>query len=74
MAQTDSEAPLLMTAAEVAAALAVNPRTIFRWRSAGTIPPPIQIGGATRWRRRDIEQFLEAQGAAEPRELRTKKE
>jgi predicted DNA-binding transcriptional regulator AlpA len=41
----------------------VSTRSVWRWTKQGLFPKPIQIGGRTLWRRRDIERFvLEADG------------
>lgn len=39
----------------VAAHFDVAASTIWRWTEQGRIPKPVKIGGATRWRRADIE-------------------
>jgi len=51
---------LLLTASELAALLGVNRSTIWTWHSGGKIPMPLQIGGITRWRRAEIQHWLEA--------------
>jgi len=38
----------LLRAPEAARFLAVDTRTVWRWASAGLIPAPLRIGGATR--------------------------
>jgi predicted DNA-binding transcriptional regulator AlpA len=48
----------LLTAHEVADRLTVSVRTVWRWAGKGQLPPPIHIGGITRWRMRDIEAFI----------------
>ena len=55
-----SGSTLLMTVSEVAATFQIQPRTLYRWLDAGRIPKPIQLGGTTRFRRVDIELFVEA--------------
>ena len=55
---TAVESQVLWRVSEVARALAVDSRTVWRWASAGVIPSPIHIGGATRWRREDIMAFV----------------
>ena len=58
----------MMMAAEVAHELGVSLRTVWRWAKDRTIPAPIRIRRVTRWRRQDIEAFIEAkaQEAAKP--------
>ncbi|RPI64229.1 MAG: helix-turn-helix domain-containing protein [Planctomycetaceae bacterium] len=38
--------------------LGVSIRTIWRRVSAGELPKPIQVGGLTKWRRAEIEEWL----------------
>lgn len=50
---------LTLTGHEVAAALSVHWRTVWRWTAAGTFPQPIRHGRCyTRWQRSDIEEWL----------------
>ena len=56
----DDLAPLLMTANDLAHMLAVSRLTIWRWRSAGRLPPPLRIGRVVRWKRSEIETWLAA--------------
>lgn len=58
----------LLKAGGVSRLLACDERTVWRWASAGVIPPPIRIGGATRWRRADLDAFLEGKAEAAARE------
>jgi excisionase family DNA binding protein len=50
--------PLLMTVGEVASETRLGTRTVWRLVSKGAFPAPIALGGATRWRRQEIEDFL----------------
>ncbi len=59
-------ARLLLSASELGELLGVNKSTIWTWHSGGKIPAPVRIGGVTRWRRAEIERWLEA--GAPPRE------
>ncbi|GAB6167486.1 hypothetical protein JCM19992_34860 [Thermostilla marina] len=53
------ESRSLLTVKDVATALAVSPRTVWRWVSAGRLPQPIRLAPRTvRWRRQDIEAAL----------------
>ncbi|MEO2017433.1 MAG: helix-turn-helix domain-containing protein [Fuerstiella sp.] len=54
------EEPWLLSASDVAALLAVNKRTIWRWDSAGVLPAPVRISGTTRWKRADVEEWVRA--------------
>ena len=50
----------LLTAQAVADKLSLSRRTIFRMKSSGTICNSITVGqGACRWRKSDIEQWIE---------------
>lgn len=51
---------LTLNVSEVAQLLSVSKRTIYRLLDSGLVPKPIKLGNATRWRRRDIELFVEA--------------
>jgi predicted DNA-binding transcriptional regulator AlpA len=44
-----------MTVKDVAEHLAIGVSTIWRQVAKGSFPPPVRIGGCTRWRRSDIE-------------------
>jgi len=39
--------------------LNVDARTVRRWRTAGTLPPAIEIGGVLRWRREVVDRWLQ---------------
>jgi excisionase family DNA binding protein len=51
---------LTLDVKQVAHLLSVSRRTVYRLLDAGQIPKPLKLGGATRWRRTDIELFVEA--------------
>ena len=53
------EGRVLLSAKELATMLGVNRSTIWSWFNSGRIPAPVRIGGTTRWRRREIEQWIE---------------
>jgi excisionase family DNA binding protein len=57
--QSQTEMKLVLTPAEFAALLGVHPRTLQRMRAAGEGPKPITIGKTLRYRRRDVERWLE---------------
>lgn len=64
----DSKAEALLKAPEVARVLGVDVRTVWRWASSGTIPAPLRIGGTTRWRRSELDAFLDAKAQQAARE------
>ena len=53
----------LLGARELAALLAINARTLRRWKQEGRIPKPLRGKGPPRWRRSAIDQWLEDQAA-----------
>jgi predicted DNA-binding transcriptional regulator AlpA len=50
---------LTLTTSGLANMLGVHPRTIQRMRTAGEGPKPIGVRGALRYRRKDVERWLE---------------
>jgi excisionase family DNA binding protein len=50
----------LLRAREVADRLGIHLRTVWRWTAEGELPAPFRLGHTTRWRRRDIDAFLNA--------------
>ena len=51
--------PLLIRAKEVAQLIGVSDRTIYRWVDEDNFPKPVMNLGVRRWRRRDIELWIE---------------
>jgi len=50
----------LLTVRQVAEALAVHPRSIWRLVASGTLPRPVRLGPKlVRWRLRDVESAIE---------------
>ena len=49
----------LLTATDAAKLCRLSKRSWFRLSSAGKVPAPVRIGGSVRWRRSDIELWLE---------------
>jgi excisionase family DNA binding protein len=54
------EARLLLDARQVAEALGVGRATFYRKLAAGCLPRPVRIGGMPRWRRTEIQAWVEA--------------
>ena len=50
---------LLLRVEDVAAALSVSVRKVWQMASAGDLPQPIHLGRTTRWRRADLEAWIE---------------
>lgn len=54
-----SDAPLIAVK-ELAVMLQIAERTVWRLNSAKKLPKPIRLGRSVRWRRSDIEAWLQA--------------
>lgn len=54
------ETPSLLTAQQLAKLLQVSTRTIWRLRSAGQLPQPIELGGSIRWNRDAVHRWINA--------------
>lgn len=50
--------PLLLTARDVSKQLQVSVRTVWRLRSAGKLPKPVEVGGAVRWRNDEFQKWV----------------
>ena len=49
----------LLSAEALADMLSLSKRQIFRLNVSGKIPSPVRIGGSVRWRKSDIENWLD---------------
>ena len=49
----------LLDAKQVAAMFGVGVRTLRRWRHDDRLPKPLKLEGRLRWRRADVERWLE---------------
>lgn len=58
-APREEGASLLATPKQVAELLQVSTRTLWRMRSAGSLPTPVRLGAAVRWRRDEIEAWIQ---------------
>ena len=58
--QGNDESPALLTTRQVADLLNCGERTVWRWSRSGVMPHPVRIGGAVRFRREEIERWIEA--------------
>lgn len=54
----EKEIERLLKVDEVAERLSVSRRTVYRFRDSGFMPPAIKLGGAVRWRERDIQEWI----------------
>lgn len=50
----------LITTEELAEILGMSKRTIWRLLSAGQIPQPVRIGRSTRWRRDEVQRWIDS--------------
>lgn len=56
---TRKTSPVLMDATELAELLGITLRCVWTWTDNGKLPKPLRRGVRwTRWRRRDIERWL----------------
>ena len=58
-----ASADMMLTPKTLAELLKVSARTVRRMRSDGLLPEPIQFGTCERWRRSDIDRWLEQEAA-----------
>jgi len=49
----------LLTIDDVAKLVRTGARTIRRWRREGKLPPALHFGGLVRWRKSDVERWIE---------------
>ena len=61
----------LMSPADVAELLAVPVATIYQWRYTGYGPPGMRLGRHVRYRRVDVDRWIEDQLAREARSTRS---
>jgi len=50
----------LLTAAEAAEVAGVAKRSWWRYVSSGRAPAPVRLGGAVRWRRSELAEWIQA--------------
>ena len=48
----------LLSAKALATMLSTSVRSVWRYRSSGRLPKTVQIAGAIRWRKTDIEHWI----------------
>ena len=54
------ELPLLLTVKQVADALSVSERHVHKLNNSGRLPRPVRLGRSVRWRREELESWVEA--------------
>ena len=67
------DCPSLLTADAVGKILSCSARTVYRLSDAGLMPPRVRVGSLVRWRRADIEGWIE-RGCPSARKTRSRKE
>jgi excisionase family DNA binding protein len=55
----------LLTVEQLAGLLQVPQQTIYAWRSRGEGPPGMKVGRHVRYRRRDVEAWLDSRVSAQ---------
>jgi predicted DNA-binding transcriptional regulator AlpA len=58
------DSSLLLTVEDMACLLKLSVRTVWKYRSQGLIPEPVQLGTRTRWRRAEIAMWID--GGCQP--------
>jgi excisionase family DNA binding protein len=58
----------LLTEEELARYLKVTVRTVRNWRAEGTGPRPLRAGRGVRYRRRDVDEWLEREAERRDRD------
>jgi prophage regulatory protein len=53
----------LLSAEQIGELMHADPSTVFRWVREGRFPKPLKIGGMTRWRARDYNEWVQQQVA-----------
>lgn len=60
MAKSVDDSPALLSVDQVAGLLQVSRRTVWRLVSAGELIPPVRLRGNSRWRRVELEAWIES--------------
>ena len=59
-AQATDGKSLLLRVSEVAQLLGISERSVWRMQSAGKLPAAVRLAGSIRWRRVEIEAWVDA--------------
>jgi prophage regulatory protein len=62
--------PVLLTVKEVAEMLGLSERTVYRLADMGKMPRPVKIGAAVRWRRTELDTWIEDGCPTSPRKAK----
>lgn len=68
MTATADDSVVLLRVRDVARALGLHPRTVWRLSACGELPKPISVGGSTRWVRAEILDWIASKAQAAERE------
>ncbi len=60
----------LLTVDEVAGLLRISPSSLYNLRYAREAPPAIRVGSRLRWRRADVEAWIESRAESSTRRSR----
>lgn len=60
MTQTVITMPVLLTVGDLAEMLNTSPRSVYRFNAEGKVPASLRLGQQPRWRRTEIESWIEA--------------
>jgi excisionase family DNA binding protein len=55
----NSRGAALINAAQFAKLLSISERTLYRLKSSKRLPASINLGGSVRWRRTDVDRWIE---------------
>lgn len=58
----DSQSVSLLTVKEISQMMGISTRTLHRWNVSGQMPSSVKIGGCVRWKKREIESWIESGG------------
>ena len=61
---------VLLTVKEVAETLGLSERTVYRLADVGKMPRPVKIGAAVRWRRNELDTWIEDGCPTSPRKAK----
>jgi predicted DNA-binding transcriptional regulator AlpA len=53
------DVPALMTVEQLAKIVQKSVRSVWRMRSKGEVPAPVNVGGGVRWRVDDVRRWIE---------------
>lgn len=59
-AQASDNSPWMLTVVDLSHHLQISVRSVWRLKSAGKLPTPVEIGGCVRWNAEAIRQWIDA--------------